>query len=474
VSRGPGAVGATAAAISGRRASSVDAVSECLRRIDSEDAPINAVVALRADEAVADARAIDARLARGEDVGPLAGVPVLVKDYEDVAGMRTRRGSVALRDVAPASADEVVPALLRRAGAVIVGKTNLPEFAVEGFTDNLLDGATRNPWSLEWTPGGSSGGSGAALAAGLAPIATGTDGGGSVRIPAGACGLVGLKPTHGAVGRWPVADWIDYSTYGPMATTVDDMRLLFELMRGVVAGDPSSARFPSGAPGRDARPSHILAAERTAPMGPLPAAVAEGFWDAVARAGALWDVEVTTLDPEAIFGDVGDPDHDWFTVAPAEHVASLGRAWVLEHMDELHPSSQAYLGAGLEVSIDVYHACRRRRAAYTYRLDTLLGEYGVLLTPTLAVEGLLADGRLSASSPFAPTGPEVYSTAIQNITGHPAVSVPAGIYASGVPYGLQLTTARWSDDWLLDLAAQWEAAHPWVRTAPGYPEFSLD
>jgi Asp-tRNA(Asn)/Glu-tRNA(Gln) amidotransferase A subunit family amidase len=357
---------------------------------------------------------------------------------------------------------------------VIVGKTNLPEFAVEGFSDNLLDGATGNPWSLAWTPGGSSGGSGAALAAGLAPIATGTDGGGSVRIPAGLCGLVGLKPTHGAVGRWPVADWIDYSTYGPMATTVGDTRLLFDLMRGMVAGDPSSAPIPSGARGSGRRPSHILVAERTADMGPLPSSVAAAFADAVARAAALWGVEVTMLDPASLFGDIGDPDHDWFAVAPAEHVASLGRAWVIEHLDELHPSSQAFLGAGLDVSIDDYLACRRRRPAYTHRLDTRLGESGVLLTPTLAVEGLLADGRVTPESEFAPTGPEVYSTAIQNITGHPAVSVPAGVYASGLPYGLQLTAPRWSDDWLLDLAAEWEAAHPWPRAAPGYAEFVLD
>ena len=469
-----GAILRTAQAVSARRASAVESVAECLRRIELYDGEINSVVALRVEEALAEARAVDARIARGEPVGPLAGVPVLVKDYEDVAGMQTRRGSVALRDVSPATADEVVPALLRRAGAVIVGKTNLPEFAVEGFTDNLLDGATGNPWALAWTPGGSSGGSGAALAAGLAPVATGTDGGGSVRIPAGACGLVGLKPTHGAVGRWPAADWIDYSTYGPMATTVDDARLLFELMCGVVPGDPSSAPFPAGTGGSGRRPSHILVAERTAPMGPLPSAVADGFADAVARAVALWDVEVRALDPATLFGDIGDPDHDWFTVAPAEHVASLGRSWVVAHLDELHPSSQAFLGAGLDVSIDDYLACRRRRPAYAHRLDTLLGPSGILLTPTLAVEGLLADGRLTPGSAFAPTGPEVYSTAIQNITGHPALSVPAGVHGSGLPYGLQLTTARWTDAWLLDLAAEWEAAHPWPLTAPGYDEFAVD
>ena len=147
---------------------------------------------------------------------------------------------------------------------------------------------------------------------------------------------------------------------------------------------------------------------------------------------------------------------------------------MVAHHDELHPSSQAFLGAGLDVSIDDYLACRRRRPAYAHRLDTLLGASGILLTPTLAVEGLLADGRLTPGSAFAPTGPEVYSTAIQNITGHPAVSVPAGVHDGGLPYGLQITTARWTDAWLLDLAAEWEAAHPWPLTAPGYDEFAVD
>ncbi|HSN06115.1 MAG TPA: amidase, partial [Candidatus Angelobacter sp.] len=259
----PGAIRGTVEAVAAGRVSAVAAVEEALRRIRERDIALGAVVALRADAALAEAAELDARRAAGEAPGPLHGVPVLVKDLEDVAGMPTRKGSRLLVGASPATADEVVPALLRRAGAVVVGKTNLPEFAIEGFTDNLLDGLTRNPWNPAMTPGGSSGGSAAALAAGMVPIATATDGGGSVRIPAGLCGLVGLKPTHGAVGRWPAADWIDLSTYGPMATTVDDVRLLLCLMVGRVDGDPSSAPFPTRPSDGPWRPRRVLVADRT-------------------------------------------------------------------------------------------------------------------------------------------------------------------------------------------------------------------
>ena len=467
----PGTIEATARAVQAREVSAVETVTEALRRIDGLDAALGAVVRLRAEEALQEARELDARLAAGAEAGPLVGVPMLVKDNEDVTGLPTRRGSVLLRDVAAASSDDHIPGRLRSAGAIVVGKTNLPEFAIEGFTDNLLSGPTRNPWSLEHTPGGSSGGSAAALSAGMAPIATGTDGGGSVRIPAALCGLVGLKPTHGAVGRWPTHDWIDLSTPGPMATTVADVRLLLGEMTGVTYGDPSSAPPPTAT--RSGRPRRILVAERTAPLGPLPVSVSARLRDTVSAAAGLWGAEVVELDPAEIFGDIGDPDTDWFTIAPAEHVAALGRAWVLDGLAAMHPSSQAFFETGLSVAIDDYLACRFRRARYTRRLDDLLGADGILLTPSLAVESLLADGRRDTDTPWEPTGPDVYSTPVQNITGHPAVSVPAGLFDSGLPFGLQITGPRWSDAWLLDLAEEWELASPWPRTAPGYAEFAL-
>lgn len=469
-----GAIGRTAAAIASGRVSAVQAVEECARRIHERDGDLGAVVALRLSDAMADASELDRRHAYGALVGSLHGVPVLVKDLEDVRGMPTRKGSRLFLDAPPATQDEVVPALLRRAGAVIVGKTNLPEFATEGYTDNLLDGVTRNPWDLKQSPGGSSGGAAAALASGMTPIATATDGGGSVRIPASMCGLVGLKPTHGAVGRWPTPDWMDLSTYGPMATTVEDLRLLFSLMVGHVSGDPSSAPFPlrptDTGPGR---PTHVVVADRTSPLGPLPAVVADAFHSAAHEFASLWEVEVSVLEPEDVFAGLGDPDLDWFTLATAEHVNSLGRSWVEESLGAMHPSTVGFMRHGLDVTVDDYLSARRRRPLYTRRLDDLLGDAGLLLTPTLAVDRWLADGSTDKEDEPGMTLPGAYSTAVQNVTGHPAISVPAGRHDSGLPYGLQITAPRWRDDLLLDVAAAWEAHRPWPRTAPGYDEFHV-
>ena len=180
-----------AASVREGRVTSEALVTESLARIERLDGSIGSVVSTRGADALAEAAAIDARIASGEDSGPLAGLPLLVKDNEHVAGLPTTFGSLLRGDAPPAERDCEVVARLRAAGAIVVGKTNLPEFAFEGFTSNRLFGDTGNPWAIEWSPGGSSGGSGAALAAGLAPLATGTDGGGSIRIPAAFCGLVG-------------------------------------------------------------------------------------------------------------------------------------------------------------------------------------------------------------------------------------------------------------------------------------------
>jgi Asp-tRNA(Asn)/Glu-tRNA(Gln) amidotransferase A subunit family amidase len=473
---GPGAIRATSAAVASGQVTAVETVTEALRRIDERNGPLGAVIALRADEALAEAHALDERRARtGRPAGALDGVPVLVKDLEDVVGMPTRRGSLMLADATPALADEVVPARLRSAGAIIVGKSNLPEFATEGFTDNLVDGPTRNPWSTDYSPGGSSGGSAAAISAGLVPIGTATDGGGSVRIPAAMCGLVGLKPTHGAIGRWPVPDWIDLSTYGPMATTVDDLRLLMSVMTGPVYGDPESSPAPwdLARSGTGGSPTHIFIAERTSPLGPLPAGVAAAFHTAASDFSSMFDITATHLTSEEVFGGLGDPDLDWFTLATADHVNALGRDRVTQWLDRMHPATAEFMRLGLAVDVDAYGSARRRRTTYTRRLDELLGDRGLLLTPTVAVEGWLADGRLTADALPGLLPPEVYSTAMHNLTGHPAITLPAGRYPGGIPYGLQAAAARWRDDLLLDVAQTWEQHHPWPRTAPGFDEFSI-
>lgn len=461
----PGPLTTLTAAVREGRVSVSALVNASIERLNSSTS-LNVV----AEEAFDEARAVASEMDRnGAPAGPLAGAPTLVKDLEDWCGHPTRKGSRALRDAPAASANGVVPQRLLDAGAVVVGKSTLPEFAVEGYTANLLTGVTLNPWDPAYSPGGSSGGSAAALVAGTVLVATATDGGGSIRIPASLCGLVGIKPTNGLIGRWPAPDWIDYSTDGPLATSTDDLALLLDVMVGPVAGDPGSppralfdrlVRWDDG-------PTRLVAAERTSPLGALPEGVRRALHDAVNAVAELLGLVVEWRDAEGFFRD-GDPDLDWFTVTTAEHVAALDRAWVIEHMNEFHVSTQEFLGAGLRVSAEEYLAARRRRYQYVRTLDELLGDEGLLLTPTVASEGWLADGRLSAESDVHGLPPDAYSTAMQNVTGNPALSIPFGRLPTGLPFGLQFTAPHFHDRRLLDLAALVESAYPWSRTAPGY------
>ena len=423
----PGSITSLARAVRDHRVTATALVSASIERLESA-AALNVLAEATFDEALTAAKRIDEGESRA---GTLLGVPTLIKDLEDLAGHQTRKGSLALREVTPAEHNGVVAGRLLRAGAVVVGKSTLPEFAIEGYTANLLTGVTRNPWNVNYSPGGSSGGSAAALAAGVVAIATATDGGGSVRIPASLCGLVGLKPTNGAIGRWPAPDWIDYSTDGPLATSSDDLRLLFRVMRGPVAGDPTSppALAPSSLSVR-----HLVAAERTSPFGPLSPAVTTLFHEAVDAFAAIFSLPVTWLDQASVF-DAGDPDLDWFTVTSPEHVAALGRDWVNEHMGEFHVATREFLGAGLSVGIDDYLAARRRRFLYVRRIDQLLEGGGLLLTPTVAAEGWLADGRMSEAAEVHGLAPEVYSTALQNITGTPHSPCRVDTCRQGCPLG---------------------------------------
>jgi Asp-tRNA(Asn)/Glu-tRNA(Gln) amidotransferase A subunit family amidase len=349
---------------------------------------------------------------------------------------------------------------------VVVGKTSLPELAFEAYTAGRLYGVTRNPWAPAWSAGGSSGGSGAALMMGLAPLVTGTDGGGSIRIPASLCGFAGLKPTNGLIGRSPIPSWIDLSTKGPMATSVADVRLLLGVLAGPVAGDPTA--LPDRSPAPSTRATRILAAPRLLPHGPLPAGVA-GSWDRAVR--ALGAASGTPVEPvgEAILPDT-TADDDWFLLCSVEELTWIGRERAEREADRFGHVA-GVLRHAAKVTLDEYLAARRRRFAYTRVLDELLGDDAVLATPTMAVEGISADGRMpGAEEPGTPEA--ACNTQLQNLTGHPAISLPAGLSANGVPFGLQLTGPRFADELLLTLAERWEAAEPWPAVARGYEPFA--
>jgi Asp-tRNA(Asn)/Glu-tRNA(Gln) amidotransferase A subunit family amidase len=457
-----------AAAVRERRVSSEELVRESLARIERLNPALNAVISTRDERALDEARVVDARIAAGDDPGALAGVPVLVKDMEDVAGVPTTYGSLAFADAPSAEADMLVPRRLRAVGAVIVGKTNQPEFACAGFTDNLLYGATANPWSPEWSPGGSSGGSGAAMAAGLVPIATATDGGGSIRIPAAFCGLAGIKPTAGVIARDPIPNWIDLSTFGPLATSIEDLRLLLRIESGPEPGDPTALPVPL--PMRDEMPTRVLAAPRLVDYGPLPEGVRASFDRALASVERDLGLAVEPVEPTEIFR-TGNPSEDWFPMCAVEHCQSLGWDFLEANLERFSPYFRSWVEFARRVELVDYLTMRRRRFDYVRELDLLLGDGTVLLTPTNPIEGTRVDGIYPETGRI-PEG-EGFNTDPQNITGHPALSVPAGLSANGVPFGLQITAPRFRDDMALAFAEGWERANPWPPTAPGYEPFGV-
>ncbi|MCU1667606.1 MAG: amidase [Blastococcus sp.] len=456
-------IGRLARLLEDKQVSARELTERSLKLIEDGNERLGAVVALRAEQALAEADERDRARAAGEPAGPLAGLPVLVKDLEDVEGMTTTRGSLLHADDPPAAADGLVPGRLRAAGAVIVGKTNLPEAAFEAYTANRLFGETRNPWDTRWSPGGSSGGSAAALSAGMVPIATATDGGGSARIPAAFCGLVGLKPTNGIVGRSPVPSWIDLSTDGPMGHSVADVALLLDVIKGPVAGDPSALPRWEPAPLPDR--IRLLAAPRTVDWGPLDPVLQSAFDEALMVLERDLGLPVELIEPSAVT-PAGNADEDWFVLCCTEQAHEVGRR-VLERADLFDPVFLGHMRTGLAISVDDYMAARRRRFAHTRALDRLLGDDGVLVTPTLAMAAQHADGRMvGAAEPGTPA--DALNTCLQNITGAPALSVPAGRLPNGLPFGLQFTGPRFRDNLLLSLGEKWEQARPWPWFAPGF------
>ena len=456
-----------ASSVRDRRVSARELVERSLERIDRLNPSIGAVIAVR-DQAVDDAAALEDRIARGEDPGPLAGVPLLVKDMEDVEGMPSTYGSLLFQDAPVAVADGLIPQRLKAAGAIVVGKTNQPEFAFAGYTDNRLYGPTRNPWNLEASPGGSSGGSGAAMAAGLAPIATATDGGGSIRIPAAWCGLVGIKPTNGVIGRRPIPEWIDLSTFGPLGHSVDDVRLLLELERGPVPGDPSA--LPEPLELREELPARAFAVPRLVDFGPLAPELQSLFEDSVRDFEQGVGVSVEMLETGSVFraGNVSD---DWLVLCALEHVYHLGWEFCDANYERFSPVFTGVVDFARKTPLDEYMAVRRRRFEYVRELDELLGDDAVLLCPTNAVAWITADGKNPETGDWGDSA-DAFNTDPQNMTNHPAISVPAAVTEAGVPFGLEITAPRFRDGMAIAAARAWERSNPWPITAPGYDPFS--
>jgi aspartyl-tRNA(Asn)/glutamyl-tRNA(Gln) amidotransferase subunit A len=436
--------------------SAVELTEHALGRIASVDGRVGAFVAVDSDRALAEAAAIDAQRAAGDELGPLAGIPVGVKDLEDAVGFVTTFGSALHTGDAPARRDSILVRRLREAGCIVVGKTNTPEHGFKGDTTNLVFPPSRNPWDLAHSPGGSSGGSAAAVAAGLVPLATGSDGGGSLRIPSSCCGLSGMKPSHGRipVGGPEPPGWHDLSTKGLIAHRVGDLAYGLD---AVIGPDPSDLRsLPlSEVSWRDA----VLEPH-------LPVSVA---WSPTLGYAAV-DAEVLTICERAVesFAGIGarvteveqvfteDPMGTWITLVSTYAWRSLSPfhetdAWgkLDPGLAELAEAGERHSGADLVRAEDECHRMN-------IRLVSLFRQHRILVTPTLAtappVSG--AFGTIDGE----PQENWVRFTYPFNCTRSPAATVCAGFTSTGLPVGLQLVGPQHADQVVLRAAAAVEAS----------------
>ncbi len=449
-----------AAAVRAGEASPVALVEETLARIAKLDGSVNAFTSTLEAEAMAAAQAVESTIDAGDDPGPLAGVPVSIKDVIWMTGAPASNGSLPYRDFHPPE-DAVIVRRLREAGAVIVGKTTNPELCFAGVTQNQLTGITRNPWHLERTPGGSSGGAGASVAAGMTPLAMGSDGGGSIRIPAAFCGIAGHKPTLGLVPGTPgFRGWPSLSVKGPLARSVRDLALTMSVIVGADPTDPGTERradedYPAAVAAGDVSGLRVAV---SADLGcaPLEPGVRACFAEAVeslARAG--WQLE------EA-HPPTGEPTALWNAIAAPEGYASHRRL-LAEHEADLEPRTADILRAG-EVAAADYLDALDRRAAFTSAWLDFFERYDLLLTPAMQLTafevGIYSPTHIGdyEVNPFWDDWCSFCLPA--NLTGMPATVIPCGLDERGLPVGLQLMGRRFEDALVLGAAAAAEAVLP--------------
>ncbi|WP_181770316.1 amidase [Amycolatopsis pittospori] len=430
-----------AAAVRAKELDPVQVTQEALDRIAAADGVVGAFRRVRVQEALAEAAAVAERADLAEL--PLAGVPVAVKDVTAVEGEYASWGSRAGSSKV-STEDGEIARRLRAAGAVIVGLTRVPELCIWPSSDDP-DGTARNPRNPSYAAGGSSGGSAAAVAAGLVPIAHGTDGMGSIRLPSAMCGIVGLKPGKDVVRMPGETGWFGLSTHGPMTTTVADAAVLMS----VLAEQPDLADLA------DPKSSRIaLSTQVPLTRAPLPRA----FSRAVARAGELFRAAGHTVapgTPRYLLGAIGGSVARW-GAGPAEQAADFELA-------ALQPRTRTHIRLGRLLASRVRESTRERWLEQT---EAFFSEHDVLVTPMLASLPLKAR-KWHESSWIANALPSVRVAGfagLWNLAGYPAMSVPVGVHPSGIPACVQLVAAPGGEALLLGLAAQLEAANPWPRT----------
>jgi Asp-tRNA(Asn)/Glu-tRNA(Gln) amidotransferase A subunit family amidase len=452
-----------AAGIREKRFSAVEVVNAHLDRISELQPKLNAFVHLDADGALKQARAAEIAVMRGESVGPLHGVPLTIKSCIDAAGWSVPAGSLLRKDYL-AQADAPLVARLRAAGAILLGNTNTPEFLMAYETDNSLSGKTSNPWNLERSSGGSSGGEAAAIASGCSAGGVGSDGGGSVRVPAHFCGICGLKPTPGripAAGHFPEGGgafgWI--GVVGPMGRTVADVRALFEVMAGPDAGDSFAAPVPVRALGeKDVRGLRIGILESEA----LGSATAETT-AAVGRAAKILSEQGFVVEKKRLSGLDRAIEAWWYFFGPV--IADLIRKGAVSHEEEMSPMLREYVALATVETTLTYdgflNACAERdkiRAEILRQVDNVT----ILLSPVSTGPAFRhgeGNWRMGEKENYRDT--MRYSQWL-NLAGFPGVAVPVELSSEGLPIGVQVIGRPFEEEKILAVAAAIEGGRgPW-------------
>ena len=453
--------------IANREISSAELTEFFFQRIDELNPQLNAYLALCPDQAMADARAADEAVRNGDPLGPLHGVPISVKDLELTKGVTTTMGSAVFRDRVP-DIDSIVVERVKAAGAILLGKTNTPEFGQSGTTENLVSEACRNPWNTNYTPGGSSGGAGAALAAGLCTLATGSDGGGSIRIPSSFSGVTGIKPSQGRVPRYggyggPAVN--HFSQSGPMSRTVRDTAMLLQVLAGPDSRDANTMT--------DTPPDYLAALEggvqgwRIAWSPDFGYAAVDPEVAEITQAAAQVFQQMGAHVAEAAPEVEGDPFPAFATVFGTASYTSYQNLYP-DRRDEL----THYVRATFDAAATLTAADLSRALAYVdrhkRRFADFFNDYDLLLTPAMAVTAFPI-----GEHPTRIAGREVNQwwgylpfTFPINMSGQPAASVPCGFSAAGLPVGLHLVGPAGAEGRVLRAMAAFEDAQPWAGRRP--------
>jgi amidase len=443
--------------------SPTELVRLCLGRIERLDPELNAFRKVFAEKALLEAEQAEARLRAGEE-RPLLGVPIAIKDETDVAGEINTHGTDAYTE--PAREDSEMVRRLREAGAIVLGLTLLPEMAICGFTESAPYGVTRNPWNPQRTPAGSRGGSAAAVAAGLVPIASAGDGGGSIRLPAASCGLFGLKPQRGRISFAPdVEYWNGLAVNGCLSRNVLDTALWLDLTSGgsKEPGAPPPPDRPFVESAKTAPGKLRIAWSTAAPRGIVPVNVSEVVKTAVADTAELLGSlghEVARRDPD--WGGIGDNIAPRFLRGVADAVAEV------PHPERLERRTRGFGRLGRYLPDSVFERAMRGRDVDAARVNAIFDSHDVLMTPVMGGTALPVrrwEGRGALWTVLGMS--RFYTYCIPwNHLGNPSMAVPAGFAADGMPLSVQIVGRPGDEATLLSLAAQLEAERPWADRRP--------